>query len=130
MAYKTWMQYRRRAYPSIKLNRLKEDQCDHCVKLQAILADEHTSALDRAEVSFLQHLVHYLLLFIQCICLQIQAVLNQHQDNARNQRYELKQLLKTFLGEQKENEVSVENIPNFIDDPVDSLPAGSPEAAY
>lgn len=50
MAYKTWMQYRQKMFPTISLNRVKEDQCDHCIKLQVLLFDESTSDSDKAEV--------------------------------------------------------------------------------
>lgn len=50
MAYKTWMQYRQKVFPTISLNRVKEDQCDHCIKLQVLLRDENTSSSDKAEV--------------------------------------------------------------------------------
>ena len=50
MLYITFMEYRMRAFPTIALNRVKEDVCDHCVKLRARIADEKTSSDDRAEV--------------------------------------------------------------------------------
>lgn len=51
MAHKTWMEYRKRLFPTIALNRVKEDVCDHCVKLRARIADENTSKEDREEVT-------------------------------------------------------------------------------
>jgi hypothetical protein len=56
-------------------------------------------------------------------------VLKQHQDNSRNQRTQLKQLLRSFIGAQDSGDsghcdVSIDNIPDFIDDPVKSLPEG------
>lgn len=50
MEYKTWMQYRQKVFPTISLNRVKEDECDHCIKLQVLLCDENTSDADKAEV--------------------------------------------------------------------------------
>lgn len=50
MAYKTWMQYRQVILPHVSLNKIKEDECDVCVKLKASLTDKSLSCLEKEKV--------------------------------------------------------------------------------
>eukprot|EP01032_Pedospumella_encystans_P014524 gene14524-16672_t len=101
MAYRTWMEYKSAIFPTLALNKTKEDCCDLCVKLTVALDDDKLTELEKQE---------------------IRMVLNNHEGNYKAQRTELRRMMATFLGNEVAD-LSVAVIPMGVDDPVNDVPA-------